>query len=82
MRKKLKLEQRGNETWLKNPTPYYIAIVNVKRDGKDIALSDSVMQDVAQLKPFSDVSLGKHVNGKITVDAVNDWGGVQSYEIH
>ena len=80
--KHLKLEQRGNETWLKNPTPYYIAIVNVKRDGKDIPLSDSVMKGVAQLKPFSDVSLGKNVSGKISVDAVNDWGGVQSYEIH
>ncbi|HCP8550609.1 TPA: fimbrial chaperone [Escherichia coli] len=77
----LKLEQRGNETWLKNPTPYYMAIVNVKRDGKDIPLSDRVMKSVAQLKPFSDVSLGKNVSGKISVDAVNDWGGVQSYEI-
>ncbi|WP_454767415.1 fimbrial chaperone [Escherichia coli] len=80
--KQLKLEQRGNETWLKNPTPYYMAVVKVKRDGKDVSLSDSVMNDVAQLKPFSDVNLGKKVSGKISVDAVNDWGGVQSYEIH
>lgn len=80
--KQLKLELRDNETWLKNPTPYYIAIVNVKRDGKDISLSESVMKGVAQLKPFSDVSLGKNVSGKISVDVINDWGGVQSYEIH
>jgi P pilus assembly chaperone PapD len=80
--KQLKLEQRGNETWLKNPTPYYMAIVNVKQDGKDVSLHDSVMKDVAQLKPFSDVNLGKKVSGKISVDSVNDWGGVQSYEIH
>ncbi|EIN1293652.1 fimbrial chaperone [Escherichia coli] len=79
--KQLKLEQRGNETWLKNPTPYYMAIVSLKHDGKDITLSDKVMADVAQLKPFSDVNLGKKVSGKISVDAVNDWGGVQNYEV-
>ena len=79
--KLLKLEQRGSETWLKNPTPYYMAVVNVKHDGKDIALSDKVMKEVAQLKPFSDVNLGKKASGIISVDAVNDWGGVQSYEL-
>lgn len=80
--KQLKLVQRGNDTWLKNPTPYYMAIVNVKHGGKDIALSDKVMKEVAQLEPFSDVNLGKRVSGYISVDAVNDWGGVQNYEIH
>ncbi|WP_420027177.1 hypothetical protein [Escherichia coli] len=58
-----------------------MAVVNVKHDGKDIALSDKVMKEVAQLKPFSDVNLGKKVSGIISVDAVNDWGGVQSYEL-
>lgn len=80
--KQLKLVQSGGDTWLKNPTPYYMAIVNVKHGGKDIALSDKVMKEVAQLEPFSNVNLGKKVNGNISVDAVNDWGGVQSYEIH
>ncbi|HAW0071484.1 TPA: fimbrial chaperone [Escherichia coli] len=79
---KLKLEQRGKETWLINPTPYYMAVVSVKYDGKDLTLSDNVMKEVAQLKPFSDVNLGKKVNGKIKIDAVNDWGGVQTYEVH
>ncbi|EKR5256288.1 fimbrial chaperone protein, partial [Escherichia coli] len=69
-------------TWLKNPTPYYMAIVNVKNNGKNIVLSNKVMKDVSQIKPFSDVNLGKKVNGNISVDAINDWGGVQSYEIH
>lgn len=80
--KQLKLEQHGNETWLKNPTPYYMAIVSMKQNGKDVAISDRVLNEVAQLKPFSDVNLGKRVSGKISVEAVNDWGGVQSYEIH
>lgn len=80
--KQLKLEQRGRETWLRNPTPYYMAIVNVKHDGKDVILSAKVMKEIAQLEPFSDASLGKKISGKISVDVVNDWGGVKSYEIH
>ena len=80
--KQLKLEQRGSDTWLKNPTPYYMAIVSVKHDGKDISLSDNVTKDIALLKPFSDVSLGKKLSGKVSVDAINDWGGVQGYDIH
>lgn len=79
---KLKLEHRGGDTWLNNPTPYYMAIVNVKHDGKDISLSDRVMKEISQLKPFSNVNLEKKVSGRISVDAVNDWGGVQSYEIY
>ncbi|EOC6713707.1 fimbrial chaperone [Escherichia coli] len=80
--KQLKLVQHGGDTWLKNPTPYYMAIVNVKHGGKDIVLSEKVMKEIAQLEPFSGVNLGKRVSGYISVDAVNDWGGVQSYEIH
>lgn len=80
--KQLRLEQRGSDTWLRNPTPYYMAIVNVSRDGKDIVFNDKVVEELAQLKPFSEVRLGKKVNGQVRVAAVNDWGGVQSYEIH
>ena len=59
-----------------------MAIVNVKHDGKDVILSAKVMKESAQLEPFSDASLGKKISGKISVDVVNDWGGVKSYEIH
>lgn len=58
-----------------------MAVVNVKHDSKDVILSDKVLNDIAQLKPFSEVNLGKKVSGKVSVDAINDWGGVQSYEI-
>lgn len=80
--KQLKLEQRGNETWLKNPTPYYMAIVSVKHDGKAVSLSESAQKAVSQLKPFGEVNLDKKVNGTVTIEAINDWGGAQSYEIH
>lgn len=79
--KQLKLEQRGNETWLKNPTPYYMAVVGVKVNGKKVSLSDKALADIAQLKPFSDVSLGKKVTGEASVEAINDWGGVEEFTV-
>ncbi|WP_321146738.1 fimbrial chaperone [Providencia alcalifaciens] len=79
--KQLKLVQQGNDTWLKNPTPYYMAVVGMKHNGKDIILNDAVMNQISQLKPFSEVNLNKKIIGKVSVDTVNDWGGVQSYEI-
>ncbi|EEJ8283087.1 fimbrial chaperone [Salmonella enterica] len=79
--KQLTLEQRGNETWLKNPTPYYMAIVGMKVNGQKVSLSDKTMADIAQLKPFSDVPLGKKVTGKASVEAVNDWGGAEEFTI-
>lgn len=78
--KQLRRESRGNETWLLNPTPYYMAIVGVKSDGKEVALNDKVLRELAQLAPFSSVSLGKQVNGQLSVEAINDWGGVQRFE--
>lgn len=79
--KQLKLEQHDRVTWLKNPTPYYIAIVSIKQDGKDIALQNNILTSLAQLKPFSEVSLGKKINGSVNIETINDWGGIQKYEI-
>lgn len=80
--KMLKLEQRGNSTWLKNPTPYYMAIIGIKQNGTTLTLSDKSTQGITALPPFSDVSLGKKVGNKISIDAINDWGGVQTYDIN
>ncbi|UCQ27282.1 fimbrial chaperone [Edwardsiella tarda] len=80
--KKLTLVQRGNDTWLKNPTPYYMAIVGIKHNGATVKLSDKVMPDITALAPFSEASLGKKVGNSISVEAINDWGGVQTYEVH
>ncbi|EMU6031385.1 fimbrial chaperone [Salmonella enterica subsp. enterica serovar Bredeney] len=78
---RLQVEQRGNGTWLKNPTPYYFAVVEVKSNGKDVKLSDKNRSQLAQFPPFSEVPLGSTVSGKISVQAVNDWGGMQDYDI-
>ncbi|WP_212741861.1 fimbrial chaperone [Escherichia albertii] len=79
--KKLIVLTENNKTWIKNPTPYYMAIVNVKNNGRDLILSKKVQNEIACLEPFSQISLEKRINGKISIDAINDWGGVQQYEI-
>ena len=80
--KQLKLEQRDGVTWLKNPTPYYMAVVKVKQNGAEVKLNDKVHGEISRLAPFSEESLGKKLTGSVTVEAVNDWGGVDSYDIH
>lgn len=80
--KKLTLVQRDNNTWLKNPTPYYMAIVAVKHNGTNIKLSNNVMQKITTLAPFSETALGKKVGSSVSIDAINDWGGMQTYEVH
>lgn len=80
--KKLTMEQRGDKTWIKNPTPYYMAIVGVQTNGRELKLSDKVTKELTLLAPFSSVSLGVSARGSLKIAAINDWGGVQNYEIH
>lgn len=79
----LTVTQENGQTILKNPTSYYFAIVSIKASGKEITLSKSVKDKIAQFAPYSDISLGNvDVKGKLSVGAINDWGGEQWYDIH
>lgn len=73
--KKLTIEQRGDITWVKNPTPYYMAIVGVQTNGRELKLSDKVTKELTLLAPFSSVSLGVSARGSLKIAAINDWGG-------
>lgn len=80
--KSLQIVQRGGETYLNNPTPYYFAATAVKVNGQKVKLSDAVMNNIAQLSPKSEVSLGKvALNGTVSVTAVDDWGGLVDYTL-
>ncbi|EDE3454480.1 fimbrial chaperone PefD, partial [Salmonella enterica subsp. enterica serovar Enteritidis] len=80
--KNLQITHRGGEAYLKNPTPYYFAVTGVKLNGQPVRLNDRVMNEIAQLAPKSEVALGKlSLNGTVTVQAVNDWGGTQDYTL-
>lgn len=78
--KKLTTLNKGT-TWLKNPTPYYFAVTGLKVNGKTVAIPKDKTAGLAMLAPFSEVDTGLNAGGKVTVLAINDWGGVQDYEI-
>lgn len=80
--KKIKILNQNGDVYLKNPTPYYFAVVGLKQGGKGINLTSAQADSLAHLEPFSQVNLGKiMVNNGISIDALNDWGGIQSYDI-
>lgn len=78
--KKLTTVTKGT-TWIKNPTPYYFAVTGVKVNGKAVPLPKGKEAGLAMLAPFSEVDTGVNLNGKVTLQAINDWGGVQDYAI-
>ncbi len=80
--KGIKVVNKGGETYLSNPTPYYFAVTGLKVNGQAVKLSDEVLNKIAQLRPKSEVSLGKQsLNGTVTGEAINDWGGMESYTL-
>lgn len=79
--KKLQFITKDGVTWLKNPTPYYMAVIKVLSGKQEIVLSNSVMNKLAQLAPFSEISMGKNINGSMSIEAINDWGGIEKYAI-
>ncbi|EAB1739354.1 fimbrial chaperone [Salmonella enterica] len=80
--KNITVATENGKTVLKNPTPYYFAVTGVKLNGKNVTLQKGMQDALAQLAPYSDVNLGTtNLNGKVSVEAINDWGGEQWYEI-
>ncbi|STC90480.1 Chaperone protein faeE precursor [Edwardsiella hoshinae] len=80
--KKLRVSREHGDTRLTNPTPYYFAVVSVKLNGHPLSLPKATLDSLAQLAPYASVSLGhRALTGRLTVEAIDDWGGVQSYAI-
>ncbi|ECW0471766.1 fimbrial chaperone [Salmonella enterica subsp. enterica] len=81
--KKVEVVQKNGTSWLKNPTPYYFAIVKVKVNGQDIRLSKGEDMAVSMLAPFSEqVVKGIPVGAKsVSIEAINDWGGAETYTL-
>lgn len=80
--KQLTLVNRDGSLWIRNPTPYYFAVVKVKNKGIEQKLNDEVADLLSQLKPFSEVNTRlKDLYGEVSVDALNDWGGAVNYVV-
>ncbi|MGL4666763.1 MAG: fimbrial chaperone [Saezia sp.] len=80
--KNIQVLRKDGGLFLKNPTPYYFAVVGLKQNGKEVKMTTEQTAALSQLAPFSASPLGNTVSGTgISIDAINDWGGIQSYDI-
>lgn len=79
---KLKLEEDDGAIWLVNPTPYYFALVSLKLGEKDMIFERDTSMKLANFKPFSRVLIGDIPADKVSISSINDWGGVDKYDIH
>ena len=68
-------------TKLKNPTPYYFAITAVTVNGKKIKLSSELDKKLSQMGPFSEVNINHPLAGKVTIEAIDDYGARREYNI-
>ncbi len=66
---------------LKNPTPYYFALTQVSVNGRPLALSKEIEQSMSLFPPFSEVNLQKSLSGKVTVEAIDDYGARRVIEL-
>lgn len=80
---KMEVVHRGGATYLKNPTPYYFAVTKVKVNGKAVSLTPDEELALSVMAPYSEVGVSKLPAGTkgVSVDAVNDWGGVNTFEL-
>ncbi|MBQ4924632.1 fimbrial chaperone [Citrobacter werkmanii] len=79
--KQLTAVQKAGRVWLKNPTPYYFAVTALKVNGKTVTIPQAKQAGLATLAPFSEVDTGLSSTGRLTAGAINDWGGVQDYDV-
>ncbi|GKX64277.1 fimbrial chaperone [Pragia fontium] len=73
------LKLRGSV--LKNPTPYYFAITQIALNGNPVKLDKKTEQDISLLAPFSEVTLPRALSGKVSIEAIDDYGARRTFDI-
>ncbi|MEQ5091649.1 fimbrial chaperone [Providencia rettgeri] len=69
--------------YLNNPTPYYFTVFNVYIDERKLKLPESVESELAVFSPFKKIYIGSNiVKGNVSLDTINDWGGVENIKLH
>lgn len=71
----IKLQREGASLVIKNPTPYYFAVIKVA------GVSTSNNTELTSFAPFSQVSMPLSVNklDEIDFSAIDDWGAVNKF---
>ncbi|MEJ3966564.1 MULTISPECIES: fimbrial chaperone [Citrobacter] len=79
--KNLTLVTRDGRMWVNNPTPYYFAVTEIKVNGKVASLPAEKKNALTILAPFTAADTGLAPGGKVSVKSINDYGGIDDYEI-
>ncbi|AKJ43582.1 fimbrial chaperone [Pragia fontium] len=66
---------------LKNPTPYYFAITKIAINGTPLKLDKKTEQQISLLAPFSEVTLPRALSGKVSIEAIDDYGAQRTFDI-
>lgn len=78
MARKLILQKQGDTALVKNPTPYYVTLINVAENTKALDSKDKKTFKPVMLAPFGESTLGVNANtlGQHPVMTyINDYGG-------
>lgn len=67
---------------LKNPTPYYFALTQVSVNNNPLVLSKDIEQSISLFPPFSEVNVQRPLLGKVTVEAIDDYGARRVIELN
>lgn len=78
---KIKLLKNGGKYYLENPTPYYFAITGVKVNDSTVSLDKKEGAELAKFAPFSKVQISKSLSGKVSVNAIDDYGANNQYQV-
>ncbi|WP_318517631.1 fimbrial chaperone [Photobacterium leiognathi] len=83
--KRIKLINENGNYYLENPTPYYFAITKMIVNGKTLSLRNKVNNKLGIFAPKTRVkltSINLNSKSKIKIDAIDDYGATNQYEIN
>lgn len=83
--KHLRIIQRNGQSVLQNPTAYYFAVLAIHNGQNEnapvVRLDKDVISAISTLAPGGEVPLRQKLQGPLTIDALDDYGGSRSYTV-
>lgn len=79
--KQVRLLKTDGKYFLENPTPYYFAITGIKVNGNEVKLTKNEGAQLAKFAPFSKVQISNSLTGNVSVNAIDDYGANNQYQV-
>ncbi|EDW6064640.1 fimbrial chaperone [Salmonella enterica subsp. enterica serovar Oslo] len=80
--KKIRLLKKDGKYFLDNQTPYYFAITGIKQNGTEVTLNKNEGQQLAKFAPFSKVQINNALTGNVSINAIDDYGANNQYQVN